>query len=226
MRDLQRARCRSRDPNPASCATGAAVPRVIVLMIVHGRVGRRRRTLEHMRTACSTYVASGAGATRAQRAHSPSIDWDVDGRATSVRSTAAGHSGGATAPDPGDARRARKRDGCDRRARIRHLRHDRERDLAILAQGQSPPHARRRSASGARGSRGFLPQPARAGCRRQTSHRSSDRSHRRVERDDLHRSSTTSYFVVEQLLELGVSATLLTNSLPVMSLVASAEGSI
>jgi DeoR/GlpR family transcriptional regulator of sugar metabolism len=38
-------------------------------------------------------------------------------------------------------------------------------------------------------------------------------------------SSTTSYFVVEQLLELGVSATLLTNSLPVMSLVASAEGS-
>ena len=38
-------------------------------------------------------------------------------------------------------------------------------------------------------------------------------------------SSTTSYFAVEQLLELGVSATLLTNSLPVMSLVASAESS-
>jgi DeoR/GlpR family transcriptional regulator of sugar metabolism len=38
-------------------------------------------------------------------------------------------------------------------------------------------------------------------------------------------SSTTSYFVVEELLELGTSATLLTNSLPVMSLVASAESS-
>jgi DeoR family transcriptional regulator of aga operon len=38
-------------------------------------------------------------------------------------------------------------------------------------------------------------------------------------------SSTTSYFAVEQLLELGISATLLTNSLPVMSLVASAESS-
>jgi DeoR/GlpR family transcriptional regulator of sugar metabolism len=38
-------------------------------------------------------------------------------------------------------------------------------------------------------------------------------------------SSTTSYFAVEQLLELGVSATLLTNSLPVMSLVAAAESS-
>jgi DeoR/GlpR family transcriptional regulator of sugar metabolism len=38
-------------------------------------------------------------------------------------------------------------------------------------------------------------------------------------------SSTTSYFAVEQLLELGMSATLLTNSLPVMSLVASAESS-
>jgi DeoR/GlpR family transcriptional regulator of sugar metabolism len=38
-------------------------------------------------------------------------------------------------------------------------------------------------------------------------------------------SSTTSYFAVEQLLELGVSATLLTNSLPVMGLVASAESS-
>jgi DeoR/GlpR family transcriptional regulator of sugar metabolism len=36
-------------------------------------------------------------------------------------------------------------------------------------------------------------------------------------------SSTTSYFVVEELLELGVSATLLTNSLPVMGLVAAAE---
>jgi DeoR/GlpR family transcriptional regulator of sugar metabolism len=36
-------------------------------------------------------------------------------------------------------------------------------------------------------------------------------------------SSTTSYFAVEQLLELGVSATLLTNSLPVMGLVAAAE---
>ncbi|HET6173604.1 MAG TPA: DeoR/GlpR family DNA-binding transcription regulator [Gaiellales bacterium] len=36
-------------------------------------------------------------------------------------------------------------------------------------------------------------------------------------------SSTTSYFAVERLLELGVSATLLTNSLPVMTLVASAE---
>ena len=38
-------------------------------------------------------------------------------------------------------------------------------------------------------------------------------------------SSTTSYSVVEELLELGVAATLLTNSLPVMSLVASAESS-
>ena len=38
-------------------------------------------------------------------------------------------------------------------------------------------------------------------------------------------SSTTSYFAVEHLLELGVSATLLTNSLPVMSLVAAAESS-
>ena len=35
-------------------------------------------------------------------------------------------------------------------------------------------------------------------------------------------SSTTSYFAVEHLLELGVQATLLTNSLPVMSLVAAA----
>src|SRR4051812_10695106 len=32
-------------------------------------------------------------------------------------------------------------------------------------------------------------------------------------------SSTTSYFVVEELLQLGVSATLLTNSLPVMGLI-------
>jgi DeoR/GlpR family transcriptional regulator of sugar metabolism len=38
-------------------------------------------------------------------------------------------------------------------------------------------------------------------------------------------SSTTSYFVVERLLEIGVNATLLTNSLPVMGLVASAESS-
>jgi DeoR/GlpR family transcriptional regulator of sugar metabolism len=38
-------------------------------------------------------------------------------------------------------------------------------------------------------------------------------------------SSTTSYFAVEHLLELGVPATLLTNSLPVMSLVSSAESS-
>jgi DeoR/GlpR family transcriptional regulator of sugar metabolism len=38
-------------------------------------------------------------------------------------------------------------------------------------------------------------------------------------------SSTTSYFAVEQMLELGVNATLLTNSLPVMTLVAAAEGS-
>jgi DeoR/GlpR family transcriptional regulator of sugar metabolism len=38
-------------------------------------------------------------------------------------------------------------------------------------------------------------------------------------------SSTTSYFVVESLLELGSHATLLTNSLPVMSLVAAAENS-
>jgi DeoR/GlpR family transcriptional regulator of sugar metabolism len=38
-------------------------------------------------------------------------------------------------------------------------------------------------------------------------------------------SSSTSYFVVERLLEIGVHATLLTNSLPVMSLVASAESS-
>jgi DeoR/GlpR family transcriptional regulator of sugar metabolism len=38
-------------------------------------------------------------------------------------------------------------------------------------------------------------------------------------------SSTTSYFAVEELLEIGVNATLLTNSLPVMTLVASAEGS-
>src|SRR3954447_20019724 len=38
-------------------------------------------------------------------------------------------------------------------------------------------------------------------------------------------SSTTSYFAVEQMLELGVNATLLTNSLPVMSLVAAAESS-
>lgn len=38
-------------------------------------------------------------------------------------------------------------------------------------------------------------------------------------------SSTTSYFAVERLLELGVNATLLTNSLPVMSLVAAAESS-
>jgi DeoR family transcriptional regulator of aga operon len=38
-------------------------------------------------------------------------------------------------------------------------------------------------------------------------------------------SSTTSYFAVAQLLELGISATLLTNSLPVMSLVAAAESS-
>jgi DeoR/GlpR family transcriptional regulator of sugar metabolism len=38
-------------------------------------------------------------------------------------------------------------------------------------------------------------------------------------------SSTTSYFAVEQMLELGINATLLTNSLPVMSLVAAAESS-
>jgi DeoR/GlpR family transcriptional regulator of sugar metabolism len=38
-------------------------------------------------------------------------------------------------------------------------------------------------------------------------------------------SSTTSYFAVEHLLELGISATLLTNSLPVMSLVSSSESS-
>jgi DeoR/GlpR family transcriptional regulator of sugar metabolism len=38
-------------------------------------------------------------------------------------------------------------------------------------------------------------------------------------------SSTTSYFAVEELLEIGVHATLLTNSLPVMSLVAAAESS-
>jgi DeoR/GlpR family transcriptional regulator of sugar metabolism len=38
-------------------------------------------------------------------------------------------------------------------------------------------------------------------------------------------SSTTSYFAVAQLLELGINATLLTNSLPVMSLVAAAESS-
>jgi DeoR/GlpR family transcriptional regulator of sugar metabolism len=38
-------------------------------------------------------------------------------------------------------------------------------------------------------------------------------------------SSTTSYFVVEELLQLGVSATLLTNSLPVMGLIAAAESS-
>ncbi|MDX6600410.1 MAG: hypothetical protein QOE87_4297 [Gaiellales bacterium] len=38
-------------------------------------------------------------------------------------------------------------------------------------------------------------------------------------------SSTTSYVAVEELLEIGVHATLLTNSLPVMSLVASAESS-
>jgi DeoR/GlpR family transcriptional regulator of sugar metabolism len=38
-------------------------------------------------------------------------------------------------------------------------------------------------------------------------------------------SSTTSYFAVERMLELGVHATLLTNSLPVMSLVAAAESS-
>src|SRR3954452_7657223 len=38
-------------------------------------------------------------------------------------------------------------------------------------------------------------------------------------------SSSTSYFAVEHLLELGVSATLLTNSLPVLSLVSSAESS-
>ena len=38
-------------------------------------------------------------------------------------------------------------------------------------------------------------------------------------------SSTTSYAAVEELLEIGVHATLLTNSLPVMSLVAAAESS-
>ena len=38
-------------------------------------------------------------------------------------------------------------------------------------------------------------------------------------------SSTTSYFVVERLLQPGISATLLTNCLPVMSLVAAAESS-
>ena len=38
-------------------------------------------------------------------------------------------------------------------------------------------------------------------------------------------SSTTSYVAVEELLEIGVHATLLTNSLPVMTLVAAAESS-
>jgi DeoR/GlpR family transcriptional regulator of sugar metabolism len=38
-------------------------------------------------------------------------------------------------------------------------------------------------------------------------------------------SSTTSYFAVEHMLELGLHATLLTNSLPVMTLVAAAESS-
>ena len=96
--------------------------------------------------------------------------------------------GRATASHPRDASRRGKRERRRRRRGIRHLPDDGSPRPRAPRRGRTrPPHPRWSRAARARGTRGFVPEPCRAGRRSQASARTGGRRDDRAGRDDLRR---------------------------------------
>ena len=191
------ARCRREHvaarviPIRASVRSGSHRIGVIVSVITHVRVGPQSARLEHMGTACSTYVPSDARADGPRATGLPALCRLRRRCSSKVR-----HAGSPPVV-PEERRRLivamlAERGSVSvatRRARLRDLLDDRAaRPRDPRRGGPAAPHARRRGAPRARRPRGLVPQPARAGGRARSG---ASRARSRPARSRARRSSST-----------------------------------